>query len=63
MRHIPVKSPPFNVRAKDGNLVFAFGDVNTHAGEFVFEHNVEGTLAPHGLGPVAQVQSILNFRR
>ena len=39
------EEPTFNVSTKDGNLVFAFGDVNTHAGEFVFEHGVEGTLA------------------
>ena len=55
------EEPTFNVSAKDGNLVFAFGDVNTHAGEFVFEHNVEGTLAHTWAWPVAQVQSILNL--
>jgi len=55
------EEPTFNVSAKDGNLVFAFGDVNTHAGEFVFEHNVEGTLAHTWAWPVAQVQAILNL--
>ena len=55
------EEPTFNVSTKDGNLVFAFGDVNTHAGEFVFEHNVEGTLAHTWAWPVAQVQSILNL--
>ena len=55
------EEPTFNVSAKDGNLVFAFGDVNTHAGEFVVEHNVEGTLAHTWAWPVAQVQAILNL--
>ena len=55
------EEPTFNVSARDGNLVFAFGDINTHAGEFVFEHNVEGTLAHTWAWPVAQVQSILNL--
>ena len=55
------EEPTFNVSSKDGNLVFAFGDINTHAGEFVFEHNVEGTLAHTWAWPVAQVQSILNL--
>ncbi len=55
------EEPTFNVSSKDGNLVFAFGDINTHAGEFVFEHNVKGTLAHTWAWPVAQVQSILNL--
>src|SRR6056300_1751041 len=28
------EEPTFNVKTKDGNLVFGFGDVSTHAGEF-----------------------------
>ena len=55
------EEPTFNVSSKDGNLFFAFGDVNTHAGEFVFQHGVEGTLAHTWSWPVAQVQSILNL--
>jgi len=55
------EEPNFNVSSKDGNLVFAFGDVNTHAGEFVFQHGVEGSLAHTWAWPVAQVQSILNL--
>jgi len=55
------EEPTFNVSSKDGNLIFAFGDVNTHAGEFVFQHGVEGTLAHTWAWPVAQVQSILNL--
>ena len=55
------EEPNFNVKTVDGNLVFSFGDASTHAGEFVFEHGVEGTLAHTWSWPVAQVQSILNL--
>ena len=55
------EEPTFNVSTKDSNLVFSFGDVSTHAGEFVFQHGVEGTLAHTWSWPVAQVQAILNL--
>ena len=55
------EEPTFNVMTKEGNLVFSFGDASTHAGEFVFQHGVEGTLAHTWSWPVAQVQSILNL--
>ena len=55
------EEPTFNVSTKDGNLVFSFGDASTHAGEFVFEAGVEGTLAHTWSWPVAQVQAILNL--
>ena len=55
------EEPTFNVRTTDGNLVFSFGDASTHAGEFVFQHGVEGTLAHTWSWPVAQVQAILNL--
>jgi hypothetical protein len=55
------EEPVFNVRTTDGNLVFSFGDASTHAGEFVFEAGVEGTLAHTWSWPVAQVQAILNL--
>ena len=55
------EEPNFNVSSKDGNLIFAFGDQSTHAGEFVFQHNVEGKLAHTWSWPVAQVQAILNL--
>ena len=55
------EEPTFNVTTKNGNLVFSFGDASTHAGEFVFEHGVEGSLAHTWSWPVAQVQSILNL--
>ena len=55
------EEPTFNVKTKDGNLVFSFGDASTHAGEFVFQHGVEGALQHTWSWPVAQVQSILSL--
>ena len=55
------EEPTFNVRTTDGNLVFSFGDASTHAGEFVFQHGVENTLAHTWSWPVAQVQAILGL--
>ena len=55
------EEPTFNVRTTDGNLVFSFGDASTHAGEFVFQHGVEGTLQHTWSWPVAQVQAILGL--
>ena len=51
----------FKVKTEDGNLVFSFGDASTHAGEFIFQHGVEGSLQHTWSWPVAQVQSILNL--
>ena len=55
------EEPTFNVKTTDGNLVFSFGDASTHAGEFVFQHGVEGTLSHTWSWPVAQVQAILGL--
>jgi len=55
------EEPTFNVTTKDGNLVFSFGDASTHAGEFVFQHGVEGKLQHTWSWPVARVQSILSL--
>ena len=55
------EEPTFNVTTKDNNLVFSFCDASTHAGEFVFQHGVEGSLQHTWSWPVAQVQSILNL--
>jgi hypothetical protein len=55
------EEPTFNVKTTDGNLVFSFGDASTHAGEFVFQHGIEGTLAHTWSWPVAQVQAILGL--
>ena len=59
------EEPTFNVSTKDTggvtDLVFSFGDASTHAGSFVFETGVEGTLQHTWSWPVAQVQAILNL--
>lgn len=59
------EEPTFNVATKASSgatdLVFSFGDASTHAGEFVFQNAVEGTLQHTWSWPVAQVQSILNL--
>jgi hypothetical protein len=55
------EEPTFNVKTVGGNLVFSFGDASTHAGEFVFQHDVEGTLQHTWSWPVAAVQSILGL--
>ena len=55
------EEPTFNVKTTDGNLVFSFGDASTHAGEFVFQHGIEGSLQHQWSWPVAQVQSVLNL--
>jgi hypothetical protein len=51
----------FQVKTEDGNLNFYFGDLNTHAGHFTFEHGVEGTLTHTWAWPVAQTIAILNL--
>jgi hypothetical protein len=55
------EEPTFNVTTTGNNLVFSFGDASTHAGEFVFQHDVIGTLQHTWSWPVAAVQSILNL--
>ena len=55
------EEPTFNVKTVEGNLVFSFGDASTHAGEFVFQHGIEGSLQHQWSWPVAQVQSVLNL--
>ena len=55
------EEPTFNVSTKNENLTFSFGDASTHAGEFVFQHGIEGTLSHTWSWPVAQVQAILNL--
>lgn len=59
------EEPTFNVTTKTtgsvSDLVFSFGDASTHAGEFVFQNAVEGTLQHTWSWPVAQVQAILSL--
>jgi len=55
------EEPIFKVATNNGNLMFSFGDQSSHAGEFVFEAGVSGTLSHSWFYPVNQVQSILNL--
>ena len=59
------EEPTFNVTTTStggvNDLVFSFGDASTHAGEFVFQNAVEGTLQHTWSWPVAAVQAILNL--
>ena len=55
------EEPTFNVKTTDGNLVFSFGDASTHAGNFIFEHDITGELKHTWSWPVAAVQAILNL--
>jgi hypothetical protein len=51
----------FQVKTEDDNLNFYFGDLNTHAGKFTFQHGVSGTLKHTWAWPVEAVQKILNL--
>jgi len=51
----------FQVKTEDGNLNFYFGELNTHAGNFTFQHDVGGTLQHTWAWPVSQVIAILNL--
>ena len=59
------EEPTFNVStevtAGVTDLVFSFGDASTHAGKFVFQNAVEGSLQHTWSWPVSAVQSILNL--
>ncbi len=51
----------FKAKTEDGNLVFMFGDHSTHAGQFIFQSGVEGTLKGAWHWPIKHVISILNL--
>jgi len=51
----------FTAKTDNGALKFFFGDVSSHAGNFVFDNNVAGTLTKQWSWPVAAVISILNL--
>jgi len=55
------EEPTFNVKTDNGDLVFSFGDASTHAGSFVFEAGIEGSLKHTWAWPVAQTQAILSL--
>lgn len=51
----------FRVKTENGNLVFYFGDLSTHAGSFVFHADIKGKLKNSWCWPIAEVVSILNL--
>jgi hypothetical protein len=51
----------FIAKTENGNLVFYFGDHSSHAGNFVFAHDVSGSLAKSWAWPVSAVISILSL--
>ncbi len=51
----------FTTKTENGALKIYFGDPNTHAGNFVFDNNVAGTLSKAWHWPVAAVLSILSL--
>ena len=57
--------PTFTINVEEtsgvNDLVFNFGDANTHAGKFVFQTEVNGSLKHAWTYPIAQVQAILNL--
>lgn len=55
------EEPTFQVKTEDGHLKFSFGDHSTHAGNFVFQHDVGGVLKRAWSYPAAQVSSILSL--
>lgn len=55
------EEPSFVTKTENGNLKFYFGDHSSHAGNFVFQSNVNGTLKKNWFWPVSTVVSILNL--
>lgn len=51
----------FQIKTEDGHLKFFFGHHSTHAGNFVFQHDVVGKLNHTWSFPVNIVQSILSI--
>jgi hypothetical protein len=51
----------FQTKTEDGHLKFLFGDHSTHAGDFVFQHDVGGKLTKAWSWPVQQFIAIMNL--
>lgn len=51
----------FIARVENNNLVFYFGDHSSHAGNFVFAHDVAGSLTKAWSWPLSAVISILSL--
>jgi hypothetical protein len=55
------KETTFTAKTENGELKFFFGDHSSHAGNFVFQSGVSGTLSKGWAWPVNAVISILNL--
>ena len=55
------EEPNFQAKTEDGHLKFFFGDHSTHAGNFVFQHDVGGTLKRAWSWPAQQFISIMGL--
>ena len=51
----------FIAKTENNNLVFYFGDHSSHAGNFVFAHDIAGSLSKAWSWPVSAVISILSL--
>jgi hypothetical protein len=51
----------FQAKVEDGHLVFYFGDHSTHAGNFIFQHDVGGDIKRAWPWPVKTVIGILDL--
>lgn len=51
----------FQVSTKDNNLIFSFGDLNTHAGSFVFQSGITGNIKGNWAWPKSTILSVLNL--
>ena len=51
----------FIAKTENGNLKFFFGNPTTHAGDFVFQSGVSGTLSKAWHWPIAAIISILSL--
>jgi hypothetical protein len=51
----------FIAKTENSNLVFYFGDHSSHAGNFVFAHDVAGSLSKPWSWPISAVISILSL--
>lgn len=51
----------FQIKVENNNLKFYFGDHSTHAGNFVFQPNVTGTISKTWYYPIAEFIVIMNL--
>jgi uncharacterized protein YndB with AHSA1/START domain len=51
----------FTAKTENGALKFYFGDPNSHAGNFVFDAQITGSLSTNWKWPVGAVMAILSL--